>query len=515
MRPTQGIPLRSVLCLVFGGMLLGLPAYGQTQTDPGEVPGTVNLSAKIDALTRTVEQMQNQLQQSRLEIQQLREMIAQMARTQFNATAGNAAHEQGAPVLAQQQNSEPVPARIAEDDWQILNARVEEHEQVKVESSSKYRLKLSGIVLFNAFDTSGQLDNFDVATTAVPRLPYEYTGSLGASFRQSLLGLRGIGPTVAGATTTADLQMDFLNSAGSPYGGIGAGLVGLRTARVQFDWSKFSLTAGLETPFFSPNSPTSYVSLAVPAFASAGNLWNWTPGIRAERRFDFTSSEIKLQAGLLDSTGYSLTNSNMRVPTPGEGTRQPVYAVRLSGNNRTEDHSISFGISGVFSPLQFANGQELSASGAIADWTFPLTTKFQLTGAFFSGKGLDAFGGVALPAVQPQDYGHYLYTSAPMLAAIPVIGGWSQLKFTLNNRSEFNAAAGLGARDSARLRTSAAFDPFLLTVPSSNRVYLFNYIFRPRGDLVLSAEYRRFHTADVVGSSNIAAQVGLAAGFLF
>jgi hypothetical protein len=309
--------------------------------------------------------------------------------------------------------------------------------------------------------------------------------------------------------------MDFLNSAGSPYGGIGAGLVGLRTARVQFDWSKFSLTAGLETPFFSPNSPTSYVSLAVPAFASAGNLWNWTPGIRAERRFDFTSSEIKLQAGLLDSTGYSLTNSNMRVPTPGEGTRQPVYAVRLSGNNRTEDHSISFGISGVFSPLQFANGQELSASGAIADWTFPLTTKFQLTGAFFSGKGLDAFGGVALPAVQPQDYGHYLYTSAPMLAAIPVIGGWSQLKFTLNNRSEFNAAAGLGARDSARLRTSAAFDPFLLTVPSSNRVYLFNYIFRPRGDLVLSAEYRRFHTADVVGSSNIAAQVGLAAGFLF
>jgi hypothetical protein len=257
------------------------------------------------------------------------------------------------------------------------------------------------------------------------------------------------------------------------------------------------------------------LSLAIPEFASAGNLWNWTPGIRAERRFDFTSSEIKVQAGLLDSTGYSLSSSNTRVPTPGESTRQPVYAVRVSGNNRVEDHSISFGISAIYSPLRFANGQELSASGAIADWTFPLTTKFQLTGAFFSGKGLDSFGGLALPSVAPQDYTHYLYASAPALAAIPVMGGWSQLKFVLNNRSEFNAAGGIGARDAARLRTAAAFDPFLLTVPPSNWVYFFNYIFRPRGNLVLSAEYRHFHTTAIGAGPNVAGQIGLAAGFLF
>jgi hypothetical protein len=515
MRPIQRILLCSVLCLVFSGMIVGLPVYAQNEADAGGLGGAADLSAKIEALTRSVERMQNELQQSRLEIQQLREVIAQMGQRQSNAPSTSAGQEQLQPAQGQEQNAESVPARIAEDDWQILNTRVEEHEQVKVESSSKYRLKLSGIVLFNAFDTSGQLDNFDVATMAVPQLPYEYTGSLGASFRQSLLGLRGIGPTVAGAATSADLQMDFLNGAGSPYGGIGAGLVGLRTARVQFDWSKFSVTAGLETPFFSPNSPTSYLSLAVPAFASAGNLWSWTPDIRAERRFEFTSSEIKVQAGLLDSTGYSLTSSNTRVPTPGESTRQPVYAVRVSGNNRMEDHSISFGISGIYSPLRFANGQQLSASGAIADWTFPLTTKFQFTGAFFSGKGLDSFGGLALPSAQPQDYTHYLYASAPALAAIPVIGGWSQLKFVLNNRSEFNAAGGIGARDAARLRTAAAFDPFLLTVPPSNRVYFFNYIFRPRGDLVLSAEYRRFHTTEVVAGPNVAGQIGLAAGFLF
>ncbi len=513
MRSIHAISLRSVLCLLFSGIVLGMPVQAQTQTDTGEAQRNADLSGKIEALTRSVERMQSELQQSRLEIQQLREMIAQMTQHQSNAPA--VAQEKTQPAFAQHQNAEALPARVSEDDWQILNARVEEHEQVKVESSSKYRLKLSGIVLFNAFDTSGQLDNFDAATMAVPPLAYEYKGSLGASFRQSLLGLRGIGPTLAGATTTADLQMDFLNTAGGTYGGVGAGVVGLRTARVQFDWKQFSITGGLETPFFSPNSPSSYLSLAIPAFSSAGNLWNWTPGIRAERRFDFTSAEIKIQGGLLDSIGYSLSSSNMRLPTPGESTRQPLYAVRLSGNNRMEDHSVSFGLSGVYSPLRFANGQELSASGAIADWTFPLSTKFQLTGAFFAGKGLDAFGGLPLPAVQPQDYAHYLYVSAPTLAAIPEIGGWSQLKFILNSRSEFNAAAGVGARDSARLRTSAGLDPFLLAVPASNRVYFLNYIFRPRGDLVFSAEYRRFHTTEVLAGPSVAGQVGLAAGFLF
>jgi hypothetical protein len=189
--------------------------------------------------------------------------------------------------------------------------------------------------------------------------------------------------------------------------------------------------------------------------------------------------------------------------------------MRLSGNNRSEDHAISFGVSGIYSSSRFADGQILSASGAIADWKFPLIARLQLSGAFFTGKGLDGFGGLALPAVQPQNYQHYLYATAPALAGIPVVGGWSQLKFTLNSRSEFNAAAGLGARDAGRLRAAAGSDPFLVPVPSSNQIFFFNYIFRPRSDLLFSAEYRHFHTSEILGGPNVAGQVGLAAGFLF
>jgi hypothetical protein len=495
--------------VLFNGSSLRLHA----QTGP-PAPNQADLGTRIDALTRSVEQMQAELSQARSEIQQLRDMLAQVVRSQGGPPAGNLGQERAA-ASPEPSKVEAPAAHIAEDDWQILNARVEEHEQVKVESASKYRLRLSGIALFNVFDTSGQLDNLDAPTVAV-QSPYgAYGGSIGASFRQSLLGLRGIGPTVFGARTSADLQLDFINTAAGPYGGVAIGLVGLRTARLQFDWTNFSIAGGLETPFFSPNSPTSYLSLAVPAFAAAGNLWNWTPEIRVERRFDFTSSEFKFEAGLLDPAGYSVSGSNVRVPTPGESSRQPVYAVRLSGNNRSEDHPISFGLSGIYASVRFPDGEVVPTSGAIMDWKFPLIPKLQLSGAFFKGKGLDGFGGLALPSVQPQLYQQYLYSTAPMLADIPVLGGWSQLKFTLNSRSEFNAAAGIGARDAGRLRASSGLNPFLVSVPSSNRGLFFNYIFRPRSDLLFSAEYRLFHTSQVLGGPNEAEQLGLAAGFLF
>jgi hypothetical protein len=508
-------PLRSFAAFLCVLVFAGSGARGQEITSQSSAGGQPDLGEKIEMLTRSIERMQSELEQSRAEIQQLREMLTQTIRTQANLPPADAVDEHAA--VGQQPQSAVTnapPARIAEDDWQILNARVAEHEQVKVESASKYRLKLSGIVLLNVFDTSGQFDNLDAPTVAVQPAPYA-SGSVGASFRQSIVGLRGIGPTVFGASTSADLQLDFINGEAGPYGGMAGGLVGLRIARLQFDWSKFSVAGGLETPFFSPNSPTSYLSLAVPAFAGAGNLWNWTPEIRAERRFDFTSSEVKVEAGVLDSTAYSLSGSSVRVPTPGESSRQPVYALGLSGNNRMEDHAISFGISGIYAPSRFPNGQTLHSSGAIADWKFPLVARLQLSGAFFTGKGFDGFGGLPLPSVQPQDYQHFLYATAPTLAGISVIGGWSQLKFTLNSRSEFNLAGGVGARDAARLRQAAQFDPLLVPVAANNRIFFFNYIFRPRSDLIFSAEYRRFYTSEVLATSNVAGQVGLAAGFLF
>ena len=42
-----------------------------------------------------------------------------------------------------------------------------------------------------------------------------------------------------------------------------------------------------------------------------------------------------------------------------------------------------------------------------------------------------------------------------------------------------------------------------------------NYVFRPRSDLLFSAEYRRLRTYEVNGPPASAGQLGLAMGFLF
>jgi hypothetical protein len=48
-----------------------------------------------------------------------------------------------------------------------------------------------------------------------------------------------------------------------------------------------------------------------------------------------------------------------------------------------------------------------------------------------------------------------------------------------------------------------------------NEMFFLNYIFRPRPDLVFSAEYRRLKTYQGFGAPATADQVGLAAGFFF
>jgi hypothetical protein len=48
-----------------------------------------------------------------------------------------------------------------------------------------------------------------------------------------------------------------------------------------------------------------------------------------------------------------------------------------------------------------------------------------------------------------------------------------------------------------------------------NRGALGNVVFRPRSDLVLSAEFRRMRTSAVYGSSSSTNQVNLSVGMLF
>jgi hypothetical protein len=434
------------------------------------------------------------------------------------SAAGGTVAAQTAPPAGQTNPEEThVPAQISQDDWDILNARVDEQRQTKVESASKFRLKLSGLLLFNGFGNIGRVDNVDLPGIAVPTVPGSSSGSLGASVRQSIIGLNAIGPTLFGARTSADLQMDFFGGIPTSYTATSSGLAEIRLARVRFDWQNTSVVTGLDYPFFSPNLPTTYMSVAVPGFASAGNLWTWTPTIMVEQRFDGSLSPFKVEAGFLDPSSASnyAVNTNLKNPSPTEGSRQPTYAVRFSASTKSEDRPAAIGISGVYSPQRYFGDYNVAGWAGTLDWKFPLVPHTELSGQFFTGRGIDGFGGVPLSPLRPPNPVEYAAVTAPALASLGVIGGWSQFKIKVNSRSEFNVAAGSGGRNSAGLRQAAESNYFLNSVPARNQMLFANYIFRPRSDLLFSAEYRRFRTYQIVGAPDTAGQIGLAVGFLF
>lgn len=501
----------SVLC---GALLLCGRAEAQSESAARPSDNPPELNAKIELLTKSLQQTQVELAQSRAEIQQLRAALEEvLKRIQAQATG---AGEPAVPIAAPPAGSgAQTAAQISQDDWDLLNAKVEDQHQTKVESGSKFRLRLSGLALFNAFATDSPVDNFDLPNLAVPGLAGYPRGGAGASVRQSTIGLTGFGPILFGAQTSADLHMDFFGGVPPGYASSSSGIAHVKLARIRFDWKNTSAVAGLDYAFFSPNLPTSYMSIAVPAFASAGNLWAWTPMVRVEHRFTGGLSPFKVEAGFLDpASDVNFSSTNIRVPDANESSRQPTYAARLSANRKSEDNPVSVGVSGVYSPQRYFGGNKLSGWAGIVDWKFPLLARTELSGQFFSGRGIDGFGGVPLSPYPPQSEAFYEAITARLLANTRVIGGWSQLKLKLSARNEFNAAAGMGGRNSMALRQIVLSSPPAF-IPARNQMMFVNYIFKPRSDLLFSGEYRRFRTYQVFGGANTAGQLGLAVGFLF
>ncbi len=128
---------------------------------------------------------------------------------------------------------------------------------------------------------------------------------------------------------------------------------------------------------------------------------------------------------------------------------------------------------------------------------------------------MEGFGGVSLGAVQPTSYYNYTYTVLPQLDELTGIGGWGQVKYAVNSRSEFNFAGGYGGLNSGGLRNLALTGADYASIPARNQAFFANYILRPRSDLLLSVEYRHLRTFGVNNGPDTADIVGLAAGFQF
>ena len=515
-------------------------------SDPASVPGVTaepdsalrDLQDQVRQLRSLVEEMRSDNAQSRTEMHELRQELKDtrslLEKTPAVATPRpsdttsvasvppqSVVAAGGAQVQTSAENVPPVSAAPLEERIQkleestsLLGSKIDEQYQTKIETASKYRARLSGIVLMNAFRNVGASDNLDFPNFAQPPAPGASQTSFGATLRQTEIGVEVFGPTLAGAKSSANVQLDFSGGFPSIPNGVDFGIARLQTASVRLDWQHTSLIAGQDSLFISPLSPTSFASLSTPAFAYAGNLWGWTPQLRVEHRFDLSDRQtITLAGGIMDNLDWEPpTSEYSRSATAGERSGQPAYAIRTAWSRPVFDHPLSFGVAGYFGRQDWSWDRYVDAWAGMADWQIPIVRRLTLSGEFYRGRGAGGLGAGIGRAVL---FGGNPADASTSIRGLDSAGGWTQLKLQITRKLELN---GVFAEDDAftsDIRGFATDANNFHTILGRNRGALANAVYRPRSDLLFSAELRRLRSFPVYSESSVTNQLNLSMGILF
>jgi hypothetical protein len=474
---------------------------------------TTATAEELARLHRELQETRSGLAASRLEIQELRQSLQALRdQVEANQAAENKPSLSTEPVATGPAAVEPSTAS-ADQDVAFLAAKINELHQDKVESTSKYPVKLSGLVLFNAYRNSGSLDIQDLPNLAFPSFPGFPDGSLGATLRQTVLGVEATGPKLFGAHSSANVEVDFGGGSPTTAYGVTAGLVRLRTAQVGLDWQKTSLHIGQDTPFFSPLSPTSYATVLEPAMSWSGNLWVWTPQIEVEHRLTLNSgSALVLQGGLLDPLTEQTPPFQGVNPSAGEATRVPALAGRIAIDRSGAAHyPFSIGFAGYRARQRYQTFNQIDSWTFNSDLKIPLGKHLEISGEWYDGQAVGGLGGgIWSSVIFPE-------TSEPHTDVHPLrsTGGWAQLKIRPMQRVQVNGAFGQDENFGKDLRFFAT--PFAggFSALKKNRTEFVNFIYEPNSFLLFAIEYRHLFTAPAVGEAASGDHLNLAAGVRF
>jgi hypothetical protein len=516
-----------LLWSVFNGVALRGQTYTtQPQSDPplsaAEAQRMADIEHRLDVVTDALVRTQQTLQKSLSEIQTLRSQLGAL-RAQSESAAADPSEARLQTVAPDSDQSaiqmSPRPQsdlQALHEEQEAMQAEIKQHEQIKVESASKYPLRLTGLVLFNAFSNAGVVDNVDLPTLALPREPGNSHGSAGATMRQTLLGLEATGPTFAGARSFASVSMDFFGgTTTNEYGYTSSsGLVRMRQAQVSLDWNKTMVQAAYTVPLISPLSPTSYATVAQPAFSASGNLWTWSPQLRVEHRLALSDVQsIALEGGLIDPESPGYTSDQL--DSPVEASRRPGYEARVSYHDSAvgSAHPLVLGVGGYSASQYYNSNTQIHAWAATADWQVPVLKWFEVTGEAYRGRALGGLGGGLYKDVVEVTNP---VTGLPQINGVETVGGWSQVKVRFSATLEANAAFGLDDALSGNFYGLAPSpSPNPLQRYARNSSVMGNIIFRPKTYLILSPEYRHLLTWPYTGPVNVANVFTLSAGYQF
>lgn len=526
MKQGNFFPVRVIVCIAAMVMLSAGTAW--SQAGPA---GDASLSSAVHDLQQQVQELRAAVSEMRSEAAQYRAETAELRRELQQQRGKVAGNQPGslygaASAVAPETSSAAATATTApagssleqrvsvlEDSTQLLNSKVDDQYQTKVSSASKYRVRLSGLALLNVFSNRGVTDNQDIPTWAVPRTPFSAAGNFGATLRQSEIGLEVFGPRLAGARTSGNIQVDFAGGFPNTFNGSNFGLLRLRIASMHLDWDHTSVVAGQDDVFISPLSPTSFASLAVPAFSYAGNLWGWIPQVRVEHHFDVADNQhITVQAGILDNvTGEPPYDSYLRIPQAGERSSQPAYAGRIAWTRDVAGQPLTVGGATYYSRQDYGFHRHVDGWAGMADVSVPVGQKLALSGEFYRGVAIGGLGGgIGRSVTFSGDPTQPTSSIQPLRS----IGGWGQLKLKATPKLEFNGAVGLDNPFAEDVRGYSSASSYLSSLVQ-NRSALINFIYRPRSNLLFSTEYRHLRTQEVDREHWQADQVNMIMGILF
>ena len=397
-------------------------------------------------------------------------------------------------------------------------------QQAKVESESKYPVKLSGLILMNGFVNTQKVD-----MAATPTLAIGGSGSTGASVRQTWLGLDARGPHLFGASTYADLRMDFYgsttsNDSGYAGGYSNVGLVRLQTAHAGMIWPHTQAYFSYDRTILNPNSPSSLTAVAISELAWSGNLWYWNPQAGVTQDVSITPSHwLRLQAALIDPSdppavggGYYSNTSAPPVEvsaSTAEQSRWPGVEARLALLGEQEENHAELGVGGYFAAHRTFFYTNFDSWAATMDYRQPLPGNLEFSGNFYRGMALGGLGGGDY-----KDFAYRVDQDVPgnyYSRALDNIGGWAQLKYRPNERLQFNAAFGLDEVPAGELRPYADPRGYYYQNLARNRTFTTNVIYSPSAYLLFSLEYRRLESSPVNGPTAASNIIGIAAGYKF
>ena len=494
------------------------------------------LAQKVQQLTDAMARTQALLEKSQQELQQMREQLNDLQRQMAlgsPSTAAPASTETAttsvttaAPPSESSPNSSDSNAAAIQDLRErqaIQETEIATQEQTKVETESKYPVKITGMILMSGFkNTSG----VDLASN--PSVATGGPGTAGATVRQTVLGIDARGPHLFGANSFADLRIDMFGSpaASTPtsYSGYyipNSAFVRLRTAHAGLYWDRTELSFALDRPILSPDSPTSLTATAVPALAWSGNLWTWNPQVVISQTLArHGAAGVELQAALIDVGDAPLTPAVaptatpvQSAPTSAERSSKPGVEARIAyGGPDRDDGRAHIGLGGFFAPHVSSLGRNFDSWAGTMDARIPLIAHLEFSGDFYRGAALGGLGGGGYKdfayALNQTTLGYYF-------KPLDDVGGWAQLKATASERLQFNAAFGLDNVFSGQLRRYYVEGGSATQNLDRNRTYTSNVIYSPSAYLVFSFEYRHLESAPVEGLPYASNIIGLGAGYKF